>query len=132
MTRLLAFPFMAIVVIGGTSIADTREGDFLRANATAMDGMMRDMSAKPSGSVDSDFVNIMEPHHQGAIVMAELELRYGTNEQLRRIAQEIIVDQQQEIVAMRLALGRSLPTMNPTPDQQKSAPATGGVSTQTH
>jgi uncharacterized protein (DUF305 family) len=33
----------------------------------------------------------MVPHHQGAIDMAQAELRYGHNEQLRRIAQGIIV-----------------------------------------
>ncbi len=49
--------------------------------------------------------------------MAEAELLYGHNEQLRRIAQEIIVDQQQEIVAMRLALDQSLPASEPAPDQ---------------
>jgi uncharacterized protein (DUF305 family) len=45
----------------------------------------------------------MVPHHQGAIDMARIQLRYGHNEQLRRIAQEIIVDQQQEIAAMQYA-----------------------------
>jgi uncharacterized protein (DUF305 family) len=48
----------------------------------------------------------MVPHHQGAIEMAQAELRHGRNEQLRRIAQEIIVDQTQEIAAMRLAIGQ--------------------------
>jgi uncharacterized protein (DUF305 family) len=67
--------------------------------------MMAAMSIKPSGDVDRDFVGAMVPHHQGAIDMAEAELRYGRNEQLRRIAQEIIVTQQEEIVAMRHALG---------------------------
>jgi uncharacterized protein (DUF305 family) len=47
----------------------------------------------------------MAPHHHGAIDMAISELRYGKNEQLRRIAQEIIVDQMQEIAAMKLAIG---------------------------
>jgi uncharacterized protein (DUF305 family) len=46
----------------------------------------------------------MIAHHQAAIDMAQAELRHGHNEQLRRLAQEIIVDQQQEIVAMRLAI----------------------------
>jgi uncharacterized protein (DUF305 family) len=46
----------------------------------------------------------MVPHHQGAIEMAQAELRYGHNEQLRRIAQEIIVDQTQEIAVMRQAI----------------------------
>jgi Domain of unknown function (DUF305) len=58
------------------------------------------------------------PHHQGAIDMAQAELRYGHNEQLRRIAQEIVVEQQQEIVAMHLALGQPLPPSAPALDQQ--------------
>jgi len=49
--------------------------------------------------------------------MAQAELRHGHNEQLRRIAQEIIVDQQQEIAAMRLALGQPLPPSVAAPDQ---------------
>jgi uncharacterized protein (DUF305 family) len=59
-------------------------------------------------NIDTDFVAMMAPHHQGAIDMAQAELRYGHNEQLRRLAQEIIVTQQQEIVAMRLALGHPI------------------------
>jgi uncharacterized protein (DUF305 family) len=51
----------------------------------------------------------MVPHHQGAIDMARAELLYGRNVKLRRIAQEIIVTQQQEIAAMRLALDQPLP-----------------------
>ncbi len=73
-----------------------------------MNTMMAAMTIKPSGDVDTDFVAMMVPHHQGAIDMAQAELRYGRNEQLRRLAQEIIVTQQQEIAAMRLALGQPL------------------------
>ena len=62
------------------------------------------MDVPPSGNVDVDFVEEMTPHHRGAIDMANAELQYGTNEQLRRIAQEIIITQEEEIVAMRLAL----------------------------
>jgi uncharacterized protein (DUF305 family) len=40
-------------------------------------------------------------HHQGAIDMAQTELLYGRNEQLPRIAQEIIVEQCAEIAAMQ-------------------------------
>jgi uncharacterized protein (DUF305 family) len=79
--------------------------------------MMAAMMIKPSGDVDEDFVASMVPHHQGAIEMAEAELRYGHNENIRRIAQEIIVTQQQEIAAMRLALGEPLPPSAPAPDQ---------------
>jgi uncharacterized protein (DUF305 family) len=82
-----------------------------------METMMKDMAIKPSGDVDRDFVAMMVPHHQGAIDMAEALLRYGHNEQLRRLGQEIIVTQQQEIAAMRLAVGEPLPPSTPAPDQ---------------
>ncbi|MBV8754368.1 MAG: DUF305 domain-containing protein [Hyphomicrobiales bacterium] len=88
------------------------EASYLSENVAAMTKMMIDMGIRPSGDVDADFVAMMVPHHQGAIEMAEAELRYGRNEQLRRMAQEIIVTQQQEIAAMRLAVGKA-----PTPDQ---------------
>jgi uncharacterized protein (DUF305 family) len=71
--------------------------------------MMNDMAVKPTGDVDLDFVAMMVPHHQGAIDMAVAVLRYGRNAQIRRLAQEIIVTQQQEIAAMRLAVGEPLP-----------------------
>jgi hypothetical protein len=82
--------------------------EFKAESIAAMDKMMAGMAIKSSNNVDRDFANMMIPHHQGAIEMAEAELRHGHNEQLRRIAQEIIVDQQQEIAAMRLALGDTL------------------------
>jgi len=85
------------------------EGPFLAENAAAMTKMMSDMTIKPTGNIDGDFVAMMVPHHQGAIDMAEAELRYGRDAQLRRIAQEIIVDQIQQISLMRLAVGDPLP-----------------------
>jgi hypothetical protein len=60
---------------------------------------------------------MMVAHHQGAIDMAQAELRYGHNEQLRRLAQEIIVTQQQEITVMRLAVGDKLPPSAVSPTQ---------------
>jgi uncharacterized protein (DUF305 family) len=74
------------------------------------------------GDVDQDFAAMMIPHHQGAIDMAVAELRYGRNEKLRRIAQEIVVEQQQEIAAMRLSLGQPLPPSVAAPTQP-SAPS---------
>jgi hypothetical protein len=97
------------------------ESSFLKENEAAMTKMMNDMEVKPTGDVDKDFVAMMVPHHQGAIDMAVLELRYGKNEQLRRLAQEIIVSQMQEIAAMKLAIGEPAPASLPAPTQ--SAPA---------
>ena len=97
--------------------ASAAESPYLAENVSAMTKMMVDMGIRPSGDVDTDFVAMMVPHHQGAIEMAQAELRYGQNEMLRRMAQEIIVTQQQEIAAMRLALGQPLPPSVPSPDQ---------------
>jgi uncharacterized protein (DUF305 family) len=63
----------------------------------------------------------MVPHHQGAIDMAIAVLRYGRNAQIRRLAQEIIVTQQQEIAAMRLAVGEAAPPSVASPTQQLPA-----------
>ncbi len=62
--------------------------------------------AARTGDPDRDFVNLMIPHHQGAIDMAKTLLLYGKDEQLKRLAQEIIADQQNEIQLMRLWLSK--------------------------
>ncbi len=100
-----------------TASALDDEAPFLAENNAAMDRMMSGMAVMPTGDVDADFTAMMIPHHQGAIDMALAELRYGKNEQLRRIAQGIIVEQQQEIAAMRMALGQPLPPSMPVPTQ---------------
>jgi uncharacterized protein (DUF305 family) len=61
---------------------------------------------KASGNVDEDFVRLMLPHHQAAIEMAKVELLCGKDAVNRRLAQEIIVDQQSEIELMRLWLSK--------------------------
>ena len=125
---LIAMGLATCAFAAGAALTGNDEARFLAENDTAMTKMMDGMSVKPRGNVDEDFVAMMVPHHQGAIDMAQAELRYGHNEQLRRIAQEIVVEQQQEIVAMRLALDQPLPPSAPAPDQQRpsditSAPA---------
>jgi hypothetical protein len=96
---------------------------FLAENEAAMTRMMSAMEAKPTGDIDRDFVAMMVPHHQGGIDMAVLELRYGKNEQLRRLAQEIIVSQTQEIVAMKLAIGEQVTASVPAPTPAGPMPA---------
>jgi hypothetical protein len=105
--------------------ASPDEAPYLAENVGAMTKMMVDMDIRPSGDVDKDFVAMMTPHHQGAIDMALAELRYGHNEQLRRIAQEIVVTQQQEIAAMRLAVNQAVPPSAPPPEQPASTQREG-------
>ena len=109
-------PGAAILIIAATP-APTPTSEFAHDMNAAMGRMMGAMEVRPSGDVDRDFAAMMIPHHEGAIHMAVAELRYGTNPQLKRIAQEIIVDQQQEIAAMRLAVGDQLPPSEPVPTQ---------------
>ena len=59
------------------------------------------MQAPMSNDPDHDFASMMVPHHQGAVDMAKAELLYGKNPVLRRLAQEIIVTQSQEIQVMQ-------------------------------
>lgn len=95
--------------------APAAEKPYLAENDAAMTRMMASMQATPTGDVDRDFVDMMVPHHQGAIDMAVAVLRYGHNEKIRRLAQEIIVTQQQEIAAMRRAVGEPPPPSAASP-----------------
>jgi uncharacterized protein (DUF305 family) len=106
----------ALLLCAGVQAA--AQSEFSAAMNSAMDRMMAGMKAPPSGDVDRDFVRLMIPHHQAAIDMAVAELRYGRDAHLKRIAQEIIVDQQQEIAAMDLAVGNPLPPGAAAPAQQ--------------
>jgi uncharacterized protein (DUF305 family) len=63
------------------------EQPFLNGNDAAMSTMMAGMAVTPTGDVDKDFVAMMVPHHQGAIDMAKLLLRYGKNQKLKYPAQ---------------------------------------------
>lgn len=94
---------MMLVFAGcDASVAGARspEAQFLAENEAAMEVMHHEMRVAPTGDVDRDFATMMIPHHQGAIDMARALLRYGTDLQMRRLAQEIIVEQQQEIAIM--------------------------------
>jgi uncharacterized protein (DUF305 family) len=73
-------------------------------NMTEMDKAMN--SAPMNGDVDHDFAEMMIPHHQGAIEMAKSELLFGKDPVMRRLAQEVLVDQRSEIDAMNLWLSK--------------------------
>ncbi|WEZ85001.1 DUF305 domain-containing protein [Rhizobium sp. 32-5/1] len=70
---------------------------FAQANAKMHAGM----DIEFSGNTDVDFVRGMIAHHQGAIDMARIELEYGKDETLRKLAQDIIAAQEVEITMMK-------------------------------
>jgi uncharacterized protein (DUF305 family) len=80
----------------------------MQLSMTRMDSGMK--SAPMNGNVDHDFAAMMMPHHEGAIDMAKVELIYGKDPVMRRLAEEIVVDQQSEIEAMQLWLSKKWPS----------------------
>ena len=75
--------------------------DAAKAFAEANMKMHKDMTMEFTGDADVDFVRGMIPHHQGAIDMAEIELKYGKNPQTRKLAKDIIGAQKKEIAFMK-------------------------------
>jgi uncharacterized protein (DUF305 family) len=86
-------------------VMDSSGIKFMQDMDASMKRMDHDMTAAPmTGNVDHDFAAMMIPHHQGAIDMAKGELLYGKDPVMRRLAEEILVDQQSEIDVMKLWL----------------------------
>ncbi|MCX7318949.1 MAG: DUF305 domain-containing protein [Hyphomicrobiales bacterium] len=100
-----------------TSVA-VNDQSFDAQMGRAMAQMERDMSGPSSGDYDRDFAAMMIPHHQGAIDMARIQLQFGKDPVLRRLAQAIIVEQLQEIEVMK----RQLTTIPVASSQPSLAP----------
>lgn len=125
----LSFPFLALAVAALTSaplavhaqqgasmpsMSSTAEaqsapasgkgatGDSTAAFKAADERMMKGMQGSAyTGHADEDFVSHMIPHHQGAVDMAEVEVKYGQDPQLKRLATRIIDSQRREIQFMK-------------------------------
>ncbi|MDB5360324.1 MAG: hypothetical protein JWO51_1621 [Rhodospirillales bacterium] len=67
----------------------------------ANDKMMKGMGVPLTGQTDKDFVAGMIPHHQGAVDMAQVELKYGKDPQMKTLAKDIIAAQKKEIAFMQ-------------------------------
>ena len=101
----------AVVLIAASARAQSEHhhagmSAFEQMMAESMTRMDKDMSIAYTGDPDHDFASMMIPHHQGAIDMAKAELQFGRNPVLRRLAEGIIIEQQQEIALMRRELRR--------------------------
>ena len=77
------------------------QGASSKAFNDAMGKMHKDMMITYSGDADADFVRGMIPHHQGAIDMAKVELKYGKDPELRKLAEAVVTAQEAEIKEMK-------------------------------
>jgi uncharacterized protein (DUF305 family) len=128
MTILSRIALAALLLAGTASLAAQHHGthehhahgapksavdDATRAYSAVNDKMHRDMAIEYSGDADVDFVRGMIPHHQGAIDMAEVVLKHGTDPNIRRLAEEIIKAQKEEIAQMQLWLRENAEKIGP-------------------
>ena len=115
-SALLAGPALAQQAMPNTSMPGmnmpaekapaTGEAPSTAGYRAAMGKMHHDMDIPYSGNADRDFVVGMIPHHQGAIDMAKVELKYGKDPELRRLAKGIIAAQEKEIAQMHRWLAK--------------------------
>lgn len=103
--KAVFFSAIAVAAALFLPLADAQtsmSGNMPMAGGMDMKTMMKDRNEKMSsmamtGNPDIDFAVMMRMHHQGAIDMAQAELKNGKEAQMRKMAQSIIAAQKKEI-----------------------------------
>ena len=90
----------------GASSATGERTEATKAFEAANAKMHQDMMGALTGDPDVDFMRGMIPHHQGAIDMAEIVLKYGKDPETRKLAEEIVKAQTSEIAMMKAWLAK--------------------------
>ncbi|MGQ0563839.1 MAG: CopM family metallochaperone [Gemmobacter sp.] len=120
MKKLAIAATLAALVAGGTYVyaesdgmAGMKMGDMdmgnmdspsSKAYAEVMNTMMAGMMVPYTGDADIDFAKGMIPHHQAAIDMAKVQLEFGKDPEMRKLAEAIIAAQESEIATLKAFL----------------------------
>ncbi len=108
MKFLLAVPLiLATILAAPVHAAPMDDSPANAAFMETMNGMMAGMQqVMPTGDADVDFVRMMLPHHQAAVDMAKVEVRYGKDPELKALATAVMTAQSREIELMNAWLAR--------------------------
>jgi len=93
-----AMPGMNMEQQADNGTNSSSDAAFKAADKSMMSGMS---SIQYTGDADRDFVAHMIPHHEGAVAMANVELKYGKDAKLRKLAKDIVAAQEKEIGLMK-------------------------------
>lgn len=88
-------------------VSSAASQEYLQGMQKMHDGMMTGAMAQDP---DVAFAESMTAHHQGAIEMAQTQLKYGKDPEMRKLAEEIIRAQQPEINQMQAWLKKNKKT----------------------
>jgi len=115
MHRLTAPLALSIVLAAAPAMAQQSQGmqhdmpntPASRAYMQSMETMNKAMMSQPmTGDADHDFASMMRAHHQAAVDMAKVEIQYGKNPEMKKMAEKVVADQSKEIKQLDTWLGR--------------------------
>lgn len=88
-------------LMGFTSFSVAFAADATTGYKAAMSAMMHNMMMAPTSKPELDFVQGMIPHHEGAVAMAKIELQFGKDAAIKKMAENVVKAQESEIVVMK-------------------------------
>jgi uncharacterized protein (DUF305 family) len=100
MRRTIKYALASAILLGIPALALAQSDDAAAAFKQVMDKMHMSMQMDYAGDPDVHFIKSMIPHHQGAVDMAKVELKYGKDPQARAFAEKVIEAQTAEIEEM--------------------------------
>lgn len=89
---------LLIIVAMGVSMLTAKQ--HTSAHDMSMNDMVLGLQGKEGDAFDKAFIELMIPHHQGAVDMAELALEHARHQELKDLAETIIAAQNTEIAQM--------------------------------